>query len=131
MSSRSIVSSNISPAEFSTHYGGCHESIKTHELYHYSHAYVIILLILFVIIIIVLVAIAISVSNIVSDLQAKVLIPLSERLDGTESRLASIEVRTGEMADRVRGWDGAITEVVDMDDLEVPSPPRNRRKRKC
>jgi len=136
MNSSTTVSSSISPAEFSTHYGGgCHESIKTHELHHYSHAYVIILLILFVIIIIILAAIAISVSNIVSDLQKRVLIPINDRLDSAESRLASIEARTGEMADRVRGWDGAITEVVDMGELadfEPPSPPRSRRsRRKC
>lgn len=100
-----MSSSSVTPAEFSTHYGNYSESIRTHELDHYTHAYIIILVILFVIIIIILASIAINLYNIVQDLQKKIIVPVTERMDSSESKLASIETRTSEMADRVREWD--------------------------
>ena len=106
---------NSTPAEISTQYGNYSESIRTHELDNYAHAYMIILIILFVILIIILVAIAINLVNIGQDLKQKLVIPIIEKMESAESKLASVEARTGEMADRIREWDGMVSDVHDMD----------------
>lgn len=130
--SSSVTPVSVSPAEFSTHYGNYSESIRTHELDHYSHAYIIILVILFVVIIIILAYIAINLDNIVQDLQKKIIVPVTGRMDSTESKLASIEARTSEVADRVRDWDLMATTTFEPEAQTMP-PEKMRRshKEKC